>query len=58
MTRLVGAILLELNDEWQLQHRYMPLETMTGLSEEQINSLPATQCKSSLAKAARSGEAL
>jgi transposase-like protein len=30
ITRLVGAILLEQNDEWQLQHRYLPLETMTG----------------------------
>jgi putative transposase len=36
ITRLVGAILLEQNDESQLQHRYMPLETMTGLGEEQI----------------------
>jgi len=32
--RLVGAILLEQNDEWQLQHRYMTLETMTGLSDD------------------------
>ena len=38
--RLVGAILLEQNDEWQLQHRYMTLETMTGLGDEQINALP------------------
>ncbi len=38
--RLVGAILLEQNDEWQLQHRYMTLETMNTLSEEQISALP------------------
>ena len=38
--RLGGAILLEQNDEWQLQHRYMTLETMNTLSEEQIPALP------------------
>jgi transposase-like protein len=27
----VGAILLEQNDDWQLQHRYMSLETMASL---------------------------
>ena len=43
--RLVGAILLEQNDEWQLQHRYMTLETMTGLGEEQINALPSLNAK-------------
>ena len=32
--RLVGAILLEQNDEWQLQHRYMRLETMAGLGDD------------------------
>ncbi|PPQ34576.1 IS256 family transposase, partial [Rhodoblastus acidophilus] len=32
--RLVGAILLEQNDEWQLQHRYMSLETMASLADE------------------------
>ncbi len=35
ITRLVGAILLEQNDEWQLQHRYMTLETMAGRTDEQ-----------------------
>ncbi len=30
--RLVGAILLEQNDEWQLQHRYLTLETMAGVA--------------------------
>ena len=38
ITRLVGAILLEQNDEWQFQHRYMTLETMAGRIDEQ----PAT----------------
>ena len=38
ITRLVGAILLEQNDEWQLQHRDMTLETMAGRIDEQ----PAT----------------
>ena len=26
--RLIGAVLLERNDEWQLQHRYMQVEAM------------------------------
>ena len=30
--RLIGAVLLEQNDEWQLQHRYMQVEAMTDLS--------------------------
>lgn len=25
---LIGAVLLEANDEWQLQHRYMGVEAM------------------------------
>ena len=37
--RLVGAILLEQNDEWQLQHRYMTLETMAGRGEEPTTAL-------------------
>ncbi|MCQ8780078.1 transposase, partial [Escherichia coli] len=28
--RLIGAVLLEANDEWQLQHRYMQVEGMAG----------------------------
>ena len=31
ITRLIGAVLLEANDEWQLQHRYMQLEAMVEL---------------------------
>src|SRR6202007_1922151 len=42
ITRLVGAILLEQNDEWAVQRaRYMTLETMAPLSEDLIFRLPA-----------------
>ena len=30
--RLIGAVLLEQNDEWQLQHRYRQVEVMTELA--------------------------
>ena len=41
VVRLVGAILMEQNDEWAVQRaRYMPLETMTSLSDDPIVSLP------------------
>lgn len=39
--RLVGAILLEQNDEWAVQRaRYMTLETITALSDDVVVSLP------------------
>ena len=40
--RLVGAILLEQNDEWAVQRaRYMTLETMATMSDDPVVSLPA-----------------
>ncbi len=42
IVRLVGAILLEQNDEWALQRaRYMTLETIATLSDDPTVSLPA-----------------
>ena len=35
ITRLVGALLLEQNDEWQLQQRCMSLEALRTLSDNQ-----------------------
>ena len=40
--RLVGAILMEQNDEWAVQRaRYMTLETIAALSDDATVSLPA-----------------
>jgi transposase-like protein len=42
ITRLIGAILLEQNDEWAVQRaRYMTLETMAPISDNPLVSLPA-----------------
>ena len=32
IVRLIGAVLLEQNDEWQLQHRYMQIEGMAEIT--------------------------
>jgi len=37
--RLIGAVLLEANDEWQLQHRYMQMETMAELTPTTIDAV-------------------
>ena len=42
ITRLVGAILLEQNDEWAVQRsRYMTLETIAPIQDDPIIGLPA-----------------
>src|SRR5579859_3273721 len=41
ITRLIGAILLEQNDEWAVQRaRYMTLETIAPLSDDPVVNLP------------------
>ena len=41
ITRLVGAILLEQNDEWAVQRaRYITLESIAPVSDDPIVSLP------------------
>lgn len=39
ITRLAGAVLLEANDEWQLQHRYMQVEGMAELNTNTIEEI-------------------
>ena len=40
--RLIGALLLEQNDEWPVQRaRYMTLETIAPMSDDPIVGMPA-----------------
>jgi putative transposase len=41
ITRLIGAVLLEQNDEWLVQHRYMQIEGMAELTPPLIDVDPA-----------------
>ena len=42
IVRLVGALLLEQNDEWAVQRsRYMTLETIATMSDDPLISVPA-----------------
>jgi putative transposase len=44
ITRLIGAILLEQNDEWAVQRaRHMTLETIATLGDDPLVSLPAVE---------------
>jgi putative transposase len=43
ITRLVGAMLLEQNDEWSLNRRYMQLESLQSLSDTAPTRVPAFQ---------------
>ncbi len=40
IVRLIGAVLLEANDEWQLQHRYMQTEPMAELTPPTLDTIP------------------
>jgi putative transposase len=40
IVRLIGAVLLEANDEWQLQHRYMLTEAMAELTPTLLDAVP------------------
>jgi putative transposase len=39
--RLVGALMLEQNDEWAVSRRYMPLESLSSLSDDPVRRLSA-----------------
>ncbi len=42
VVRLIGALLLEQNDEWAVQRaRYMTLETIAPLGDDPLVSLPS-----------------
>ena len=43
ITRLIGAVLLEQNDEYQLQNRYMQIEGMAALATPQIEEVTPLQ---------------
>jgi transposase-like protein len=41
ITRLIGAVLLEQDGEWQVRHRYMRVEGMAGLTASSAEPDPA-----------------
>jgi len=40
IVRLIGAVLLEANDEWQLQHRYIQTEAMAEITPPATETTP------------------
>jgi len=50
ITRLVGAMLLEQNDEWSLNRRYMQLEGLQSLSDTaptRVSAIQGAECRAS-----------
>ena len=43
ITRLIGAVLFEQNDEWQTQHRYMQLEAFSQIDAAQTDPILSIQ---------------
>jgi CDP-diacylglycerol pyrophosphatase len=43
ITRLTGAVLLEANDDWALQHRTMPIEAMAELDAPHLEETSTPQ---------------
>ena len=43
ITRLIGAMLLEQNDEWSLNRRYMQLEGLQSLTDTAPTRMSAIQ---------------
>ena len=41
VVRLVGALMLEQNDEWVVSRRYMGLESLSALSDDPVPRLSA-----------------